>query len=93
MDIQKKIGDAVTTIDPVEIVYNLERQAIVDLMTEVVKTADIVGQTAGGETVYLMHLTPRSADALAALFADQEGDPLELGEEEHDGREPDGDEV
>ncbi len=76
---------------------SIQRQAVVELITEIVSNADIVGHEKGGRTVYLLHLSPKSADTLASLFADLEDgdpldagelDPLDAGEEEHDGREP-----
>ncbi len=77
-----------------EQVFNLQRQAVVDLITEIVANADIVGQGTRGETVYLLRLSPTNADTLAALFADlEDGDPLDAGEDEHDGREPDPEDV
>ena len=81
-----------------EQIFNLRRQAVVDLITEIATNADIVGQGKQGETVYILHLSPTSADTLAALFVDlEDGDPLDdgeldeldQGEDEHDGREPD----
>lgn len=69
--------------------FELQRQAVVELITEIVSNADIVGHEPDGMTVYLLHLSPKSADTLASLFIDlEDGDPLDEGEEEHDGREP-----
>ena len=75
----------------------LQRQAVVELIAEIVSNVDIVGHEKGGRTVYLLYLNPKSADTLASLFTDLEDgdpldacelDPLDAGEEEHDGREP-----
>ncbi len=67
---------------------------VTELLVEIVANSDIVGHEPDGTTVYLMHLSPASADTLATLFADQEdGDPLDAGEDEHDGCEPDPEDV
>ncbi len=102
MDTQKKMGE-VAALDPISVVYDLERQSVVDLMIEVVANADIINTMSDGTTLYVLHLSATAADTLAALFADLEGDeldageldPLDAGEDEHDGREPEdeGDEL
>ena len=83
MDDQKKMKD-VSHIASVEVVHDLERQAVTDLMIEVVDSADILGVMADGTTLYVMQLSAIASDTLAALFTDSEGD-------EHDGREPEED--
>ncbi len=70
-----------------EQLFNLQKQTVVDLISEIVRTVNIVGHESDGSTVYLMRLSPTSADTLAALFAHL--DELDRGENEHDGREPD----
>lgn len=70
-------------------VFNLQSQAVVSLITEIVENADIVGQAEDGRTAYFLCLSAKSSDTLAALFSDMEdGDVLDAGEEAHDGCEP-----
>ena len=79
---------------PKEQVFDLQKQAVVDLIAEIVANADVVGHDTTGRTIYLLSLSPQGADTLAALFTDlEDGDPLDDGEEEHDGREPDPEDV
>ncbi len=73
---------------------SLNQLTVVELISEIVRNADIVGHEPDGRTVYILHLTPKFADTLAALFAHlEDGDELDRGEGEHDGREPDPEDV
>lgn len=76
MDMSRPIGkmDVKTRIPVPD-----QTKDVTELLAEIVANADIVGHNSDGCTVYLMHLSPASADILASLFAD----------DEHDGREPD----
>ncbi len=82
-----RIPESGLTIE--EQAFNMQRQAVIALMIEITETSHIIGNTAD-KTYYMMHLSPECADTLAALFVGlEDGDPLDAGEEEHDGREPD----
>jgi len=77
-----------------ERVSGFDNQTVIDLIYEIVRNADIAGQDATGRTVYIMYLSPKGADTLAAMFASlEDGDELDQGEGEHDGREPDPEDV
>ncbi len=71
---------------------------VFNLLTEILGNVDIVGHEKDGRTVYVVRLSPESADILAAMDAAMEDgdeldkgelDELDRGEDEHDGREPD----
>ena len=76
----------------------ISEKDVFNLLTEIIASADIVGHDKDGQTVYVVRLSPESADALAAMTAAREDgdeldagelDELDRGEDEHDGREPD----
>lgn len=58
----------------------LQRVAVVLMIAEVVRNADIVGQQ-GDATVYLLHLSAGSAATLAALGADVDKAPAPVADE------------
>ncbi len=54
---------------------------VFNLLTEIIAGADILGLDEDGKVVYLVRLSPKSSDALAAMFAAMEdGDELDAGE-------------
>ncbi len=90
MDMSGPMGKMHPPLTPVE----LQQEAVEEMMREVVSGAEIVGHGTDDCTVYLLYLSPKSADTLAALYSDlEDGDPLDAGEMEHDGREPDPEDV
>ena len=75
---------------------------VFNLLQEIIACADIVGQDEEGRTVYVIRLSPEGADTLATMNAAMEDgdeldkgelDELDRGEDEHDGREPDPEDV
>lgn len=54
---------------------------VFNLLTEIISNADIVGHEKDGRTVYVVRLSPKSADILVAMTAAMEdGDELDAGE-------------
>ena len=56
--------------DDTAVLTEMQRLAVVAMLLEVIQNSTIVGQEKGGDTVYLIHLSPTSAGTLAALLKD-----------------------
>ena len=58
------------TLDDTSVLTEMQRLAVVAMLLEVIQNSSIIGQRGGGDTVYLIHLSPTSAGTLAALLKD-----------------------
>ncbi len=61
-----------------------------ELLGRIVESLDVMpGFSTDEKCVFMLELSPEDVDELATFGADQEdADPLDNGEQEHDGREP-----